>query len=94
MCMEIHWSTEKNDLLISTRKVSFEMVLDKIVKGDFIGPEINPTRKDQLRIIVYIDNYPFIVPMIIDPKGNWFLKTIFPSRKIKRGDQDGKHNTR
>ena len=81
--MEIFWNTEKNTLLMETRHVSFEMVLDKIVKKDFIGPELNPARNDQFRIIVHFDGYPFIVPFVIDSEGNWFLKTIYPSRKEK-----------
>ena len=82
--MEILWNAEKNALLMETRQVSFEMVLDKIINGDFIGPEIHPTRKDQFRIIVDFEGYPFIIPLVIDADGNWFLKTIYPSRKEKR----------
>ena len=81
--MEILWNKEKNELLKETRGISFEMVLDKITKQDFIGPEINPSRTNQLRIIVFFEGYPFVVPLVIDDDGNWFLKTIFPSRKLK-----------
>lgn len=81
--MEILWNTEKNKLLMETRQVSFDMVVDKIIENDFIGPEVNPSRNDQFRIIVHFDGYPYVVPFIIDVDGNWFLKTIFPSRKEK-----------
>jgi len=81
--MEILWNNEKNKLLLETRSVSFEMVLEKISSGDFIGPEINPSHNGQYRILVYFKGYPFVVPFVIDADGNWFLKTIYPSRKEK-----------
>ena len=81
--MEIIWNPEKNKTLWETRKVCFEMVLDKIRELDFQGPEENPARKEQYRIIVILNDYPHVVPLIIDDSGNWFLKTIFPSRKEK-----------
>lgn len=81
--MEIFWNAEKNTLLLETRGVSFEMVVLKILGNDFIGPEKNPVRDNQFRIIVHFDGYPFIVPLVVDENGNWFLKTIYPSRKEK-----------
>lgn len=45
---------EKNLILKDTHHISFEMVLDKIIQNDFIGPEINPQKK-QFRIIVYFN---------------------------------------
>ncbi len=81
--MEIRWNEEKNELLKETRGVSFEQVLESIEQGDFIGPETNPAREGQMRLIVKIDGYPCIVPFVIEEDGNWFLKTIYPSRKMK-----------
>jgi len=81
--MDIRWNPEKNKLLMETRQVSFEMVVDKIIAGDFIGPEQNPTRMGQFRLIVHFNGYPFIVPFVEDEAGNWFLKTIYPCRKEK-----------
>ena len=84
LIMEILWDLEKNLLLLKSRSVSFEMVLDKISTGDFLGPEQNPSRLHQYSIIVEFDGYPYVVPLIIDKDGNWFLKTIYPSRKERR----------
>jgi len=81
--MEIYWNNAKNQFLMETRQVSFNMVLDKIIKNDFFGPEMNPSRNGQFRIIVHFEGYPFVVPFVIDAEGNWFLKTIYPSRKEK-----------
>ena len=82
--MEISWSTEKDDLLKETRGVSFQEVREEIAQGRFIGPEANPGHPSQRRIIVNLNGYPHIVPIVIDHAGNWFLKTIYPNRKIKK----------
>ena len=60
------------------------MVLAKIVEGDFIGPQVNPARGNQFRIIVQFNQYFYVVPFVKDQAGNWFLKTIYPSRKETR----------
>jgi hypothetical protein len=67
--MEVFWNSEKNIdffLELETRGVSFEMVLEKIIQGDFRGPEIHPTRENQFRSIVFFEGYPYVVPMVID----------------------------
>lgn len=81
--MEIRWNEDKNQLLKETRNVSFEQVEEQIAKGDFIGPEDNPARENQKRIIVKLDGYPCVIPFVIDEDGNWFLKTIYPCRRMK-----------
>lgn len=80
----INWSDEKNELLKSTRIVSFEEVVAELEAGRFIGPEDNPSRPGQKRVIVRIRDYPHIIPVVIDERGDWFLKTIIPSRKAKK----------
>jgi len=82
--MEISWSEEKDKALRATRNVSFQAVRGEIAAGRFIGPEANPAHPTQQRIIVSLNGYPHIVPLVIDEDGNWFLKTIFPSRKAKK----------
>ncbi len=81
--MVIEWNEEKNELLKATRNVSFEQVLEEIEKGAFIGPEENPSRENQKRIIVKINDYPFAVPFVVMENGGWFLKTVYPCRKLK-----------
>jgi uncharacterized DUF497 family protein len=80
----LDWSDEKNELLKSIRGVSFEEVAIELEAGRFIGPEDNPSRPGQKRVIVKIRDYPHVVPIAIDDRGNWFLKTIIPSRKAKK----------
>lgn len=81
--MVIKWNKEKNELLKATRNISFEQVVEEIKNNRFIGPEDNPTRKNQKRIIIKIENYPCIVPFVIEENGDWFLKTVYPCRKMK-----------
>lgn len=81
--MRIEWNQDKNNLLKETRGVSFEQVEEEILKGDFIGPENHPARENQMRIIVKLNGYPCVIPLIIEDDGSWFLKTIYPSRKMK-----------
>jgi uncharacterized DUF497 family protein len=80
----LNWSDEKNELLKSTRNVSLEEVAAELVAGRFVGPEDNPSRAGQKRVIVRIRDYPHIVPIVIDERGDWFLKTIIPSRRAKK----------
>jgi len=82
--MEISWNDEKDELLRGSRNVSFQQVKDEIDAGNFKGPEANPARQGQQIIIVRLNDYPHIVPIVIDDSGNWFLKTIIPSRKAKK----------
>lgn len=82
--MQISWNDEKDALLRASRNVSFQQVKDEIEAGNFQGPDVNSTRPGQQIILVRLNDYPHIVPLIIDDSGNWFLKTIIPSRKAKR----------
>ena len=81
--MKLKWSEEKNNLLKETREVSFEQVEEEIRRGAFVGPEDNRSRENQKRIIVKLDGYPCVVPLVVEPDGSWFLKTIYPCRKMK-----------
>jgi len=84
ICVGISWNNEKDELLKASRQVSFWQVKAEIEAGRFIGPEPNPSHDGQDRIIVSLNDYPHIVPLVIDSDGNWFLKTIIPSRKAKK----------
>lgn len=81
--MVIEWDEEKNELLKQTRGICFEQIKAAIEEGRFIGPEINPSRENQMRIVVKIDDYPVAVPFVEMEDGGWFLKTAYFSRKDK-----------
>jgi len=83
---DFDWSDEKNELLKSTRGVSFEDVAFHIQNGDILDiiKHPNAARYPKQNIIVLnIDCYVYLVPYEKE-KGTRFLKTIIPSRKATK----------
>jgi uncharacterized DUF497 family protein len=77
------WNEEKNELLKSERRVSFEDVVFYIEKGFLLDvlDHPNPEKyKEQKIFAVQIDDYVYLVPFI-ENEYEIFLKTIIPSRK-------------
>jgi uncharacterized DUF497 family protein len=75
------WNEEKNTYLKNNRSVSFEDVINAINDGRLLEICYNQKKnyKNQQLIIVWINNYTYVIPCIIS--GNEiFLKTIYPSR--------------
>ena len=91
----IRWSEEKNQLLQIQRGLSFEMVLDKIEQQEILARRRHPDREkypNQYIFIMELNGYICYVPFVENDK-EIFLKTIIPSRKLKkefRGYKDGK----
>jgi hypothetical protein len=80
------WSDEKNKLLQNERGISFEDIVDAISNGDLLDSIKNPSIEkysNQSVFIVNIKGYVYCVPYVED-ESNIFLKTIFPSRKMKK----------
>ena len=89
---EIRWSEEKNQLLQITRGLSFEMVLDKLEKEEILDIKDHPNQSkypNQKIFILRLNNYLCYVPFVENEK-ELFLKTIIPSRKLKKEYQDEK----
>ena len=78
----IFWDEEKNKKLKKERNISFEEVLEIILNEDFLDILEHPVRKEQKIFIIYINDYIWVVPFIIDENDNIILKTIYPSRKF------------
>jgi len=81
-----HWNKEKNEQLQQKRGVSFEDVIDSIENDRVLG--ITGTANlekypNQSIIVVEIRGYVYCVPFVKDGSVT-FLKTIFPSRKMKK----------
>jgi uncharacterized DUF497 family protein len=77
------WNEDKNEQLKKSRNISFERVIIAIQNNDILDVLENPKNdkyRDQILIIVDIENYAFVVPAV-KGKDGYFLKTIFPSRK-------------
>lgn len=80
------WDQEKNNRLKAERDVSFEDVVIAIAEGKLLDIIDNPNQKkypSQKVYIVNIEEYVYIVPFVED-KVKYFLKTVFPSRKMTK----------
>ena len=51
-----------------------------------LGITKHKTRHNQFIPAVFIKEYPWDVPFIVEQDGSWFLKTAFPNRKRKKDD--------
>jgi hypothetical protein len=80
--MVFNWNDEKNEYLKKTRNISFEEIVVAIENGDILDILENPSPlyKNQVVFIVNFENYAYAVPAAVS-KDEYFLKTIFPSRK-------------
>lgn len=89
----ISWNEEKNQLLKIQRGISFEMVLEQIIAGKILARQCHPNKEKyphQKIFILKIKGYIYYIPFIENEK-EIFLKTIIPSRKLKK-ELKGKDN--
>ena len=78
------WSSEKNELLIKERDISFEAVISAIEEGHLLAVVTGKGRfSHHKQFIVSIHQYAYVVPFVEDGT-KVFLKTIIPSRKMTR----------
>jgi hypothetical protein len=83
----IRFSEEKNELLKSTRSISFEEILVLIHEGNILDDlrHPDPGRSTQRIYLVKIQKYVYVVPYVINNrKQEIFLKTAYPSRKYTK----------
>jgi hypothetical protein len=76
---EMRWSQLKSERLKKTRGVSFE----EIVSSKLIDIRKHPQNEKQKILVYKYKGYIWAVPYVIDGK-RIFLKTIYPSRKLKK----------
>lgn len=92
--MAFHWNEQKNEILRKERGISFERIVVAIEEGHLLDVLEHPNKEryaNQIVIIVEIDRYAVCVPAVEEENGDFFLKTLFPSRKYtKRYNLDGK----
>jgi uncharacterized DUF497 family protein len=82
----INWNTEKNQLLISERGISFEDVLFALQSGALLDDGYHPNSEryaHQRVFVVEVDDYAYLVPYV-ETTTDIFLKTIIPSRKATK----------
>lgn len=89
--MTIDWNEEKNKHLWKTREISFEVVREVIMDGSIIiEPHPNQEKyPGQIIIIFEYEEYWWVCPAV-ELKDGFFLKTIYPSRRIKKEMSGGK----
>lgn len=86
MSIIFDWDSEKNELLITSRGVSFEEVVAILENGDALDVIEHPNQdkfSHQQMYVVEINGYVYLVPFVKD-KNRVFLKTIFPNRKAQK----------
>ena len=82
----IRWNEEKNQLLILQRGLSFEMVVEKLEKGEILARKRHPDLKrypHQFIFVMELDGYVCYVPFV-ENEEEIFLKTIIPNRKLNK----------
>jgi len=87
MSASFDWSTEKNEMLIAQRGISFESVVSAIEQGGLLDVLEHPNQDrypGQLIYVVDSDGYIHLVPFVTRADGTRFLKTIIPSRKATK----------
>ncbi|WP_457595807.1 toxin [Hydrogenimonas sp.] len=84
--MIFRWSEEKNALLKRERGVGFEDVVLAFEAKRIIDTITHPSPKyrHQEMLIVEMKGYVYAVPFVQEADGSYFLKTIYPSRKLMK----------
>ena len=81
-----NWSSEKNQLLVQERGISFERIVFEISGGNELAVVEHPNQQKypgQRISMVQVDGYVVAVPFV-ETDTEIFLKTIIPSRKATR----------
>ena len=84
----IRYSLEKNEMLKSSRDISFEDIILALENGNLLDDIEHPNKEKYPNqnifiILVQIKDYVYLVPYVEDEK-SIFLKTIIPSRKMNK----------
>ena len=89
----ISWSYEKNAKLKRERGIGFEDALLQINGSEVLDIVHHPNKRkypNQRVFILEINEYVYYVPFVED-ENEVFLKTIIPSRKLKKEYLGGKN---
>lgn len=81
-----NWNSDKNQLLVRERGISFERIVFEISCGNELAVLEHPNQERypaQKIAMVQVDDYVYAVPFI-ETETEIFLKTIIPSRKTTR----------
>ena len=81
-----NWNSEKNQLLMRERGISFERIVFEIGSGNELAVLEHPNQEKypgQRISMVQVDDYVYAVPFV-ETDSEIFLKAIIPSRKATR----------
>jgi uncharacterized DUF497 family protein len=81
-----NWNSDKNQLLIQERGISFERIVFEIGSGNELDVFEHPNQEKypgQRISMVRVDDYVYAVPFV-ETETEIFLKTIIPSRKATK----------
>lgn len=81
-----NWNSDKNQLLIKERGISFERIVFEIGSGNELDVLEHPNQDKypgQRISMVQVDDYVYAVPYV-ETDTEFFLKTIIPSRKATK----------
>jgi len=80
------WNSEKNEILINERNISFEDIIVNINLGNELDIYDHPNQQkypNQKISVVKVEDYVYLVPYIENDE-EIFLKPIIPSRKATK----------
>lgn len=83
------WSELKDAKLRKERGIGFMDVM-RALEADgiiFFGVHHALNRQNQVLLVVVINEYPHVVPAVPNDEG-FFLKTVYPSRRFKDGQEN------
>ncbi len=86
------WNSEKNEILINERNISFEDIIVNINLGNELDIYDHPNQQKypkQKVSVVQVEDYVYLVPYIENDE-EIFLKTIIPSKKATKQYIGGK----
>jgi hypothetical protein len=83
--MKFDFSVEKNDKLYKIRGITFQDIVEAVLKKGILKDFKHPNSKEypnQRVFIVELKGYPYFVPYVTDGEV-MFLKTAYPAREFK-----------
>jgi len=85
MAKAYRWNDEKDEWLRQTRGFGFQDIVEAVDSGRLVKDIDNPSERypNQKLLVVEVDGYVIGVPYLLEGE-TAFLKTAFPSRKLKR----------
>ena len=85
--MRFKYNFDKNALLLKQRGIGFEEIIHLISAGCLLDIRKHHNQMqypDQYILYVRVIAEVYAVPALKEPNGDFFLKTVFPSRKARK----------